>query len=109
MPLAGHEVNLLKFRATDRWLRDQSFPVSGKAIRPLSVAADKLGAVALRHARLFECLAAERSDGRPPTKLSTASLAPWMSLGGSYKQATPASKAPRKRIVDQGLDVVGVF
>ena len=112
-PLTKHEADLLKYRATDRWLREQSFPVSRKPVRPLSVAADKLGAVALRCVRLVGCLAAERGDGRTIYEVyPAASLARWMCLGGSYKQATPTSKALRRRIVDQlveqGLDV-GVF
>lgn len=112
-PLAKHEADFLKYRATDRWLREQSFPVNRKPVRPLSVAADKLGAVALRCVRLVECLVAERGDGRTIYEVyPAASLARWMPLRGSYKQATPASKALRRWIVDQlveqGLDV-GAF
>ncbi len=111
-PLTKHEADHLKYRATDRWLRKQSFPVSRKPVHPLSVAADKLGAVALRCVRLVQCLAAERGDRRTIYEVyPAASLARWMSLGGSYKKATPASKALRRRIVDQlveqGLDVGG--
>ena len=56
--------------------------------------------------RLVACVAAERGDGRTIYEVyPAASLAQWMWLGGSYKQATPASKALKSRIVDQGLDV----
>ena len=81
-PLTKHEADLLKYRATDRWLRKQRFPVSRKPVRPLSVAADKLGTVALRCVRLIQCLAAERGDRRTIYEVyPAASLARWMSLG----------------------------
>ncbi len=112
-PLTKEEADRLKYRATDRWLREQDFPDSRGPVRPLSVATDKLGAVALRCVRLVQCLVAERGDQRTIYEVyPRASLARWMSLDGSYKKTTPASKAVREqivsRLVEHGLDV-GVF
>ena len=108
-PLDSTEADCLKYRATDRWLRAQRFPFGGNRIRPLSVAADKLGAVALRCVRLVEYLVAERGD-----RSSIYEVYPAATLACSYKSASAktkraASKAARTqilgRLIDHGLDV----
>ena len=111
-PLANDEADRLKYRATDRWLREQNFAAKGrKPVRPLSVATDKLGAVALRCVRLVQCLEAFRGDRRTIYEVyPAASLACWMTVTSSYKKKRdPASKAVRRwiigRLVEQGLDV----
>lgn len=114
-PLDSTEADCLKYRATDRWLRAQHFPFGGKPVRPLSVATDKLGAVALRCVRLVEYLVAERGDrGSIHEVYPAATLAKWMTVDGSYKSVgtqakRAASKAVRIRIlgrlIDNGLDV----
>lgn len=110
-PLANDEADRLKYRATDRWLREQNFVAcGGRPVRPLSVATDKLGAVALRCVRLVQCLEASRGDRSTIYEVyPAATLARWMTLSGSYKKRDPTSKTIRRRIiarlVEQGLDL----
>lgn len=108
-PLANDEADRLKYRATDRWLREQDF-AGGRPVRPLSVATDKLGAVALRCVRLVQCLEASRGDRSTIYEVyPAATLARWMTVAGSYKKRDSASKAIRRhiisRLVEQGLDL----
>lgn len=101
----------LKYRSTDLWVREH-FRSLGKTVRPLSVATDKLGAVALRCVHLVQCLAAIR---KPETILEVypaASLANWVAFQGSYKASSKNKQAAtvnRRRIldlfVDHGLDL----
>ena len=107
-PLTNDDADRLKFRATDRWLRTQNLPGSaGRRVRPLSVATDKLGAVALRCVRLVQCLEAVRGDQRTIYEVyPAASLARWgIELDGSYKKKDKrneaASKVRRRRIIER--------
>ena len=96
----------LKYRSTDPWVREHSRSV-GKTVRPLSVATDKLGAVALRCIRLLQCLAAIRRRETLLEVYPAASLANWVAFQGSYKVSSKnkqAATANRRRIVDLFVD-----
>ena len=113
-PLRNAEADCLKYRVTDRWVRDY-FSACGKKVQPLSVATDKLGAVALRCVRLVRCLVEVRGDQSTIFEVyPAASLASWMTVTGSYKassnkQSAAASRSNRNGIVDKlinnGVDI----
>ena len=109
--LTQADFDRLKYRSTDLWVREH-FRSVGKTVRPLSVATDKLGAVALRCIHLVQRLAAIRRRDTILEVYPAASLATWMALQGSYKASSSdrqAASANRRRIVDMfvchGLDV----
>ena len=101
----------LKYRSTDLWVREH-FRSVGKTVRPLSVATDTLGAVALRCVRLVQCLAAIRVRETIFEVYPGASLANWVTFQGSYKVRSTNKQAAtdnRRRIldlfIDHGLDL----
>lgn len=101
----------LKYRSTDLWVREH-FRSLDKSVRPLSVATDKLGAVALRCVCLVQCLVATRRHESIFEVYPAASLANWVEFQGSYKVSSRnkrAATANRRRIldafVDHGLDL----
>ena len=109
--LTQADFDRLKYRSTDLWVREH-FQSVGKTVRPLSVATDKLGAVALRCIHLVQRLAAIRRHETILEVYPAASLANWIALQGSYKASSSdkqAANANRRRIVDlfvcHGLDV----
>ena len=96
----------LKYRSTDLWVREHFHSV-GKSVRPLSVATDKLGAVALRCICLVQCLAATRSHESIFEVYPAASLANWVEFQGSYKVSSRNKHAAtdnRRRILDHFAD-----
>ena len=105
-PLTQADSDRLKYRSTDLWVREH-FRSVGKTVRPLSVATDKLGAVALRCIRLLQCLAAIRGRETIFEVYPAASLANWVAFKGSYKVSSKnkqAATANRRRIVDLFVD-----
>ena len=118
--LTADETDRLKYRATDRWLREKQLgATSNRLVRPLSVSTDKLGAVALRCVHLIKFLEQNRQNRRESRPAiyevyPAASLACWMTLDGSYKknrnrQKDAAAMGVRRQIIerlaDSGLDL----
>ena len=105
-PLSDAEADELKYRSTDLWVRDH-FRRRGKSVRPLSVATDKLGAVALRCVRLVQCLTADHGGHSAIYEVyPAASLHHWLPLDSSYKsrsnvKCAAKSKAVRKCIIER--------
>ena len=109
--LAQADSERLKYRSTDLWVREH-FRSVGKPVRPLSVATDKLGAVALRCTRLLQDLATTRRRETIFEAYPAASLANWVGFKGSYKTSSKNKQAAtdnRRRILDvfveRGLDL----
>lgn len=108
-PLSASEAIGLKYRITDIFVRNH-FDSLGKNIRPISVSTDKLGAVALRCARLVQCL--EKQHGGQCKIFEVypaASLACWMTIEGSYKSNKNAQQSRENRAYILGeLEMHGV-
>ncbi|MFD6533537.1 DUF429 domain-containing protein [Streptomyces sp. NPDC060184] len=102
-------------RFTHRLTDDVAWKRTGAGRRPLSVAADKLGVVALRAVDLLGRLAGAgpavpRDGSGPVVEVYPAfALTQWGLAGkGSYKKSTPAARAARARILAGLADGLGL-